>query len=59
MLLHRLKVSGMLSFGPKGLDLALEPLNVLIGPNGSGKSNLLEAIGLLRSAPSDFAEPIG
>ena len=58
MLLRRLKVSGMLSFGPKGLDLPLEPLNVLIGPNGSGKSNLLEAIGLLRAAASDLAEPI-
>ena len=30
-MLRRLKVSGMLSFGPKGLDLPLEPLNVLIG----------------------------
>jgi predicted ATPase len=27
---------------------------VLIGPNGSGKSNLLEAIDLLRSAPTDL-----
>ena len=58
MLLRRLKVSGMLSFGPRGVDLPLEPLNVLIGANGSGKSNLLEAIGLLRSAPSDLTEPI-
>ena len=58
MLLRRLKVSGMLSFGPKGLDLPLQPLNVLIGANGSGKSNLLEAIGLLRASPSDLAEPI-
>ena len=57
-MMRRLKVSGMLSFGPKGLDLPLEPLNVLIGPNGSGKSNLLEAIGLLRSATSDLSEPI-
>ena len=58
MLLRRLKVSGMLSFGPRGVDLPLEPLNVLIGANGSGKSNLLEAIALLRSAPSDLTEPI-
>ena len=58
-LLKRLKVSGLLSFGPKGVDLPLEPLNVLVGPNGSGKSNLLEAIALLRSAASEFAEPIG
>ena len=58
-LLRRLKVSGLLSFGPKGVDLPLEPLNVLVGPNGSGKSNLLEAIALLRSAASELAEPIG
>ena len=37
MLIHRLKVSGLLSFGPTGIDLPLKPLNVLIGPNGSGK----------------------
>ena len=59
MLLHRLKVSGLLSFGPKGVDLPMASLNVLIGPNGSGKSNLLEAIALLRSAPSNLvAKPI-
>ena len=57
-MLRRLKVSGLLSFGPKGVDLPMEPLNVLIGPNGSGKSNLLEAIALLRSATRDLAEPI-
>ena len=39
----------MLSFGPGGSDLPLEPLNVLIGPNGSGKSNLLQVLGLLRT----------
>ena len=43
MLIHRLKVSGLLSFGPNGVDLPMQPLNVLIGPNGSGKSNFLEA----------------
>ena len=58
MLLRRLKLSGLLSFGPKGVDLPMEPLNVLIGPNGSGKSNLLEAIALLKAAMSDLAEPI-
>ena len=58
MLLRKLKVSGLLSFGPKGVDLPMKPLNVLIGPNGSGKSNFLEAIALLRSATRDLAEPI-
>jgi len=34
--------------------LPLGSLNVLVGPNGSGKSNLLDAIALLRSAPTDL-----
>ena len=58
MLVSRLKVSGLLSFGPRDIDLSLEPLNVLIGPNGSGKSNLLEVFALLRAAPRNLAEPI-
>ena len=36
----------------------LRPLNVLIGPNGSGKSNLIEALGLIRALPTDFAAAI-
>ncbi len=48
MLIERLQVRGLLSFGPVGIDLRLEPLNVLIGPNGSGKSNLLQTLALLR-----------
>ena len=35
-LFHGLKLSGLLSFGPDGIDLPMERLNVLIGPNGSG-----------------------
>ena len=58
MLIHRLKVSGLLSFGPGGVDLPLEPLNVLIGPNGSGKSNFLEAVALLQTAPRSITESI-
>ncbi len=58
MLIHKLKISGLLSFGPDGVDLPMEPLNVLIGPNGSGKSNFLEAIALLRAAPSCITDPI-
>lgn len=58
MFIHHLKVSGLLSFGPEGVDLALNPLNVLIGPNGSGKSNLLEVLALLRSAPSYLPAPV-
>ena len=58
MLIHRLKVSGFLSFGPGGIDLPMEPLNVLIGPNGSGKSNFLEAIALLKAASRGISEPL-
>lgn len=58
MLFHRLQIEGMLSFGPTGIDLSMEPLNVLIGPNGSGKTNFLEAIALLRAAPRDLGDPL-
>ena len=57
-LLQRLKISGMLSFGPEGIDLPMEPLNVLIGPNGSGKSNFIEALALLQAAPRDLSAPV-
>ncbi len=52
MLIKHISASGILSFGPKGINLPMRKLNVLIGPNGSGKSNLLEVINLFREAPS-------
>ena len=55
--IHRLKLKNLLSFGPEGIDLELEPLNVLIGPNASGKSNFIEAISLLQATPDDLAMP--
>lgn len=58
MLIQRLKVSGLLSFGPQGVDLPLGSLNVLIGPNGSGKSNLLEVLALLNAAPTNLPRPV-
>ena len=58
MLIHKLKAARILSFGPDGVDLPMEPLNVLIGPNGSGKSNFLEAIALLQAAPPDISAPV-
>ena len=58
MLIQRIKLTNVLSFGPDAQELKLEPLNVLIGPNGSGKSNLIEAIGLLKAAPRDLHAPI-
>ncbi len=58
MLIERLKVSGLLSFGPTGIDLPMEGLNVLIGPNGSGKSNFLEVLALLKAAPVYLPRPV-
>lgn len=58
MLIHRIKLQNVLSFGPDAQELELKPLNVLIGPNGSGKSNLIEVIRLLKAAPEDLTVPI-
>lgn len=58
MLIRNLRVSGLLSFGPQGIDLPLQALNVFIGPNGSGKSNLLEVLALLRASPNKLPEPV-
>lgn len=57
-MIKHLKVTGLLSFGPKGLDLPMGGLTVLIGPNGSGKSNLLEVLSLLRAAPTNLPAPV-
>ena len=58
MLIHRITLRNILSFGPDAQELELGPLNVFIGPNGSGKSNLVDAIGLLQAAPKDLAAPV-
>jgi predicted ATPase len=58
MLLKKLRIAGLLSFGPDGVDLPLRDLNVFIGSNGSGKSNLLEILGLLRAAPRSLPDPV-
>jgi predicted ATPase len=58
MLIRSIKLNNFLSFGPDAKAIELGPLNVVIGPNGSGKSNLLEAISLLKAAPTDFQRPI-
>lgn len=59
MLFTHLKASGVLSFGPKGIDLPMRKLNVLIGPNGSGKSNLLEVINLFKECVSPMRSLAG
>ena len=58
MLLERIQLKNLLSFGPETEEFELRPLNILIGPNGSGKSNFIEAIGLLQAAPTDLSAPM-
>lgn len=58
MLIERLHLTNLLSYGPDAEPVELGALNVLIGPNGSGKSNFLEALSLLQAAPRDVTEPI-
>lgn len=55
-LITHIKASNLLSFGPEGLDLELQDLNVLIGPNGSGKSNFLEIFEVLRALPRNVED---
>jgi len=57
-LIRTLRLQNFLSYGSEGIEVELQPLNVLIGPNASGKSNLIEAIGLLRATPKDLTVPI-
>jgi predicted ATPase len=53
-----LRLDGFLSFAPGSEAVELQALNVLIGPNASGKSNVIEAIELLHSTPTNFADAI-
>ena len=55
MLIEKLTISNLLSFGPEPMTIDLGPLNVLIGPNGSGKSNFLDVIELIRALPGDIS----
>ncbi len=57
-LLREITLRNVLSYGPESSPIPLGNLNVLIGPNGSGKSNLIEAITLLRSTPTDLRTAI-
>ena len=52
-LIEKIKLRNILSFGDKGEEIELEPLNIIIGQNASGKSNFIDVIKLLRSLPQD------
>ena len=58
MLIKSIKLTNFLSFGTDSQAIELSSLNVIIGRNGSGKTNLLEAIDLLRNAPSTMTTVI-
>jgi predicted ATPase len=52
-LIEKIRLRNILSFGDKGEEITLEPLNIIIGQNASGKSNLVDVVKLLRSLPQD------
>jgi predicted ATPase len=52
-LIEKIRLRNILSFGDKGEEIELQPLNVLIGQNASGKSNFIDVIKLLRSLTKD------
>ncbi|MBX7169613.1 MAG: AAA family ATPase [Pyrinomonadaceae bacterium] len=52
-LIEKIRLRNILSFGDKGEEIELQPLNVIIGQNASGKSNLIDVIKLLRSIPQE------
>jgi len=56
MLLDRLILRNLLSF--RDATVEPRPLNIPIGENTAGKSNVIQAIGLLQSLPSDFRAAI-
>jgi predicted ATPase len=58
MLLRRLQLRRLLSFGPDAPEIEFSPLNLIIGPNGSGKSNLIDAISLLQASTGDLTAVI-
>lgn len=52
-LIEKIKLRNILSFGDKGEEIELQPLNIIIGQNASGKSNLVDVIKLLHTLPED------
>jgi len=58
MLIQQIHMKNFLSFGLESEAIPLKSLNLIVGPNGSGKSNLIEAIALMQSAPSQLNVPI-
>ncbi|MDR2750358.1 MAG: AAA family ATPase [Clostridiales bacterium] len=51
-MIRRIKIANFLSFGSDCEEISIKGLNVVIGNNGVGKTCFIEAIDLLRKAPS-------
>ncbi len=51
--IEKIRLRNILSFGDKGEEIELLPLNVLIGQNASGKSNFIDIFQLLHSLTQD------
>jgi predicted ATPase len=56
--IQSIRLRNLLSFGNEGVEIELQPLNVLIGPNASGKSNFVEVLRLMSNLPRDVGKPI-
>lgn len=56
---QKIRLENFLSFGNEGMEIELQPLNVLIGPNAAGKSNFLETFRLFKGiADGDLSKVI-
>lgn len=55
-LIRSIKLTNLLSFGPDGMEIELQPLNILIGANASGKSNFIEAFRVLNATPQELSK---
>ena len=53
-LIEKIRLRNILSFGDKGEEIELQPLNIIIGQNASGKSNFIQIIKLLRDAANGY-----
>jgi predicted ATPase len=53
-LIEKIRLRNILSFGDKGEEIELRPLNVIIGQNASGKSNFIQIIKLLKDAANGY-----
>ena len=52
-LIEKIRLRNILSFGDKGEEIELLPLNIIIGQNASGKSNLVDIIKMLNWLPKE------